>query len=202
MRISKLLLMFALTMGIASATPYTYFVQVNTPDFGVPGWLDFTFSQVNFGSSLPATATVFDFQSTGFVFDSSIQTSGPGVTGTLPGPLSIPNDEFAANFFTQHVTTWGSMFRFTVAFSGAPGNAAPDGSAFLVSLFDENFGYLVSPLAQSEVANVTINPDGSLTGNGSTFAGGSATVETVPEPGTALLAVGALAALYRRRARA
>jgi len=192
-------MLLALTLGVASATPYTCFVQVNTPDFGVPGWIDFTFSQVNSGTSLAATATVFDFQSTGFVFDSSI-TSGPGVTGTLPGPVSIPNDEFAANFYSQHVSTWGSMFRFTVTFSGAPGNAAPDGSAFLVSLFDENFSYLVSPLSSGEVANVTINPDGTLTGNGSTFAGGSATVDSVPEPGTALLGAAALAAmLYRRR---
>ena len=47
------------------------------------------------------------------------------------------------------------------------------------------------------------NPDGTLTGNGSTFAGGSATVNSVPEPGTALLGAAALAALlYRRRVRA
>jgi len=91
-----------------------------------------------------------------------------------------------------------------VTFSGtAPGNAAPDGSGFLVTLYDESFGFLVNPLANNEVANVTINPDGTLTGNGSTFAGGSAVVSPVPEPGTAVLGAAALAVLvYRRRARA
>jgi hypothetical protein len=36
-------------------------VQVNTPDFGVPGWIDFSFYQVNAGTSLSAIATVTDF---------------------------------------------------------------------------------------------------------------------------------------------
>jgi hypothetical protein len=190
--------------GVASATPVTYFVQVNTPDFGQTGWIDFSFAQVNSLTSLPATATVYDFHQTGYTLDSTIDTSGPGVTGTLDlPPVIIPNDEGAANYFTQHVTSWGSAFSFHVTFSGpALGTAAPDGSAFRVTLYDETFGFLASPLADNEVANVTINPDGMLSGNGSTFDGGSATSNPVPEPATAALAGIALAAIaWRRRAR-
>lgn len=203
-RISTTILMAFLAAGIASATPYTYFVQVETPNFGQTGWIDFSFARVNSLTSLPATASVYDFQQFGYAMDwPNTQVSGLDVTGALDAPpVVIPNGGGAANYFTQHVTSWGGWFSFLVTFSGAaPGNAAPDGSIFRVTLYDESFGYLASPLPDYEVANVTINPDGTLTGNGSTFDGGSATVSAVPEPASAALAGIALAAVAWRRRR-
>src|SRR5436190_19266543 len=129
-----------LAAGVASATPYTYIVQVNTPNFGATGWIDLSFNQANSFDSLSATAYVYNFQQTGYSLDAITQTS-PGVSGSfVVPPVIVPNDQGGANYFTQHVLSWGSSFSFNVAFGGpALGSAAPDGSAFRVTLFDESF---------------------------------------------------------------
>jgi hypothetical protein len=54
----------------------------------------------------------------------------------------------------------------------AVGTPALDGSAFHVTLFDSFFAPFVSPLTVGEVANITINPVGTLSTSGSTFTGG------------------------------
>jgi hypothetical protein len=196
------------TATVASADSLSYVVTVNTPNFSAPGWIDFSFNQANALTSLAATATISNFQQTGYTLDAATQTSGPGVTGTLiPGPVVIPNDEGGANFFTQGVLSWGSTFSFTVLLSGpAVGTAAPDGSAFRLTLFDSDFVPFVSPLTDGEVANITINPGGTLSTSGSTFDGGSATVvassAAVPEPATAWLLAPVAAALLLMRRRA
>jgi len=209
-RFFSLLFVLALAAVVASAMPITYVVQVNTPAFGIPGWIDFSFQQQNALTSLQATASISDFQQTDFVMDTTVLASDPAITGSLTSPpLVIPNDVGGTDDFLQHVTSWGSSFQFLVTISGpAVGTPALDGSGFLLTLYDDNFNYLEAPLGNNEVANITINPDGTLTGNGSFFEGGSATVSlapdaSVPEPGTALLGAAALAALiYRRHAQA
>ena len=91
-----LLSALAATVTVASADTLSYVVAVNTPNFGAPGWIDFSFNQANAQTRLPATATISNFQQTGYTLDAATQTSGPGVTGTLiPGPVVIPNDEGA-----------------------------------------------------------------------------------------------------------
>ena len=196
----------AATAAVASADTLGYVVTVNTPNFGAPGWIDFSFNQANALTSLAATATISNFQQTGYTLDATTESS-PGVTGTLtPGPVVIPNDAAGANFFTQGILSWGSAFSFTVLLSGpAVGTAAPDGSAFRVTLFDSSFVPFVSPLNDGEVANITINPAGTLSTSGSTFDGGSATVTAaaaVPEPTTAWLLAPIAAALLLMRRRA
>jgi hypothetical protein len=203
---SLLLLACGLTLGggISSAASFTYVVTLNTPDFGVPGWIDLSFNQAN-TDAVSATATIDNVQQTGFTFGTT-QTSS-GVSGSLSAlPVVIPNGVDFANYFTQEVIGWGSLFQSTITLSGpALGSSAPDGSAFRVTLFDENFNPLVTPLPFGDVANIEIGTDGSLTPQGSTFADGSASVDPaaaseVPEPATLLLAAGALGALLLRRA--
>jgi hypothetical protein len=197
-----LMLGAGLAVSSASAGTLSYFVSVATPDFGAPGWIDFSYNQANAADSLSANASIWNFVQSGYTFDGVTQTT-PGVTGDLDNPpLVIPNDQGAANFFSQHVVNWGSFFSFTVIFSGpAVGTTAPDGSTFRVTLFDESFTPLVSVLPDGEVANITVNTDGSLSSAGSTFAGGGATASQVPEPGTAsaVFALVGLAGLYWRR---
>jgi len=202
-----LLAALAATATVASADSLTYTVTLNTPDFGAPGWIDFSFNQANSLTSLSAVATISSFHQTGYTLDAVTQSTR-GVTGSLSAlPLVIPNDQGAANFFTQGITNWGSSFSFDVTFSGpAVGGVAADGSAFRVTLFDAGFVPFVSPLADGEVANITINPAGILSISGSTFAGGSATVaaaapSAVPEPATAWLLVPAAGALLLTRRR-
>src|SRR5262245_3370410 len=196
-----LMLGAGLAVNSAPAGTLSYLVSVTTPDFGAPGWIDFSFNQANAADSLSANASIWNFVQSGYTLDGIPQTT-PGVTGDLANPpLVIPNDQGAANFFTQHVLNWGSFFSFTVIFSGpAVGTPAPDGSAFRVTLFDESFTPLVSVLPDGEVANITVNTDGSLSSTGSTFAGGGASASQVPEPGTwsAIFGLVALAGLYCR----
>jgi hypothetical protein len=202
-----LLAVLAGASTVASAGMLTYSITVNTPNFGAPGWIDFSFNQANALTSLSATATITNFHQTGYTLDTTTQFT-TGVTGSLSAPpVVIPNDQDAANFFTQGILSWGSSFGFDVTISGpAVGTAAPDGSAFRVTLFDAGFTPFVSPLADGEVANITINPAGTLTASGSTFDGGGASVAAavapVPEPATAWLlapCVGALLLVRRRR---
>jgi hypothetical protein len=202
---SCLLALLAATATVASADSLTYLVTVNTPNFGAPGWIDFSFNQANALTSLSALATITNFHQTGYTLDTTTQTS-TGVTGSLATSVMIPNDQGGANFFTQGVLNWGSSFAFDVTISGpAVGTPAADGSAFRVTLFDAGFSPFVSPLPDGEVANITIDPSGHLSADGSTFQGGSATVTTlspVPEPATAWLLApiaGALLVMRRRR---
>jgi hypothetical protein len=186
---------------VAPAAQVGYIVTVDTPDFGAQGWIDFSFNQVNSSTSLAATATIWNFQQTGYTLDTTTQST-PGVSGFLgAGPLVIPNDAGGVNYFTQGILAWGSSFSFTVVFDGpAVGASAPDGSAFRVTLFDAGFFPFVSPLDSGEVANITLNPAGDFSTFGSTFDGGSATVDPVPEPAAAwLLAPGMGALLLMRR---
>lgn len=196
-------LALAFTSAVASAGTVGYLVTVNTPNFGAPGWIDLSFDQANSLTSLSATATIGNFQQTGYTLDTVTQST-PGVTGALgAGPLVIPNDQGTANYFTQGILAWGSTFRFTVLFNGpAMGAAAPDGSAFRVTLFDQSFTPFVAPLPSGEVANITINPAGTVSTFGSTFAGGSAAVNPVPEPSVAWLLAPALGVLLLRRRQA
>ena len=200
--------LLAATATVASADILTYSITVNTPNFGPAGWIDFSFNQANALTSLSATATITNFHQTGYTLDTTTQSTA-GVTGSLSAlPVVIPNDQAGANFFTQGILSWGSSFGFDVTISGpAVGTAAPDGSAFRVTLFDAGFTPFVSPLPDGEVANITINPDGNLTASGSTFDGGSANtaaVAPVPEPASSWLMLapmaGALFVLRRRRA--
>jgi hypothetical protein len=195
----------ATTATVASADSFTYLITVTTPNFGSPGWIDFSFNQANALTSLSATATITNFHQTGYLLDATTQTS-TGVTGSLGTSVIIPNDQGGANFLTQGVSTWGSSFAFDVTISGtAVGTAAPDGSAFRVTLFNGGFLPFVSPLPDGEVANITINPSGDLSATGSTFAGGGATPSTpsqVPEPAAVWLLApiaGVLLAMRRRR---
>ena len=199
-----LLAALLLAAGIAAASPYTYIVRVNTPDFGVPGWIDFNFVQVNSADGLSATATIYDITQSGLTLDGVHGVSDPAITGSWNAqPIVLPNDVGANNYYDEHVVAWGGWFSFLVTFSGpAVGNPLSGGNMFLVSLYDENFqNFLAAPLSNNEVANVILNADTTLTANGSTFEGGSATSGQVPEPGTVLLGGAALGLILLGRLR-
>ena len=164
---------------------------------GVGGWIDFQFNQANALDSLSATAKLFGFQFAGYGLGTALDSTGAGQT--LPGPIVIPNDQGAANYFTQEVTAWGSSFRFSVQLSGnAVGTPRPDGSTFYVFLDLPDFTEVVSPPTTfGEVINVTIDTSGGTTQTGSTFTGGFA--QAVPEPGTVGVMLVGLAGLVARR---
>src|SRR5262249_29259463 len=153
-------------------------------------------NQTNATTSLPAVALLHNFSSTGYTFSGSPLTS-TGVSGTLPGPVVLPNDQGGANFFTQGVDAFGLLFQFSVTLSGdAIGGPAPDGSNFFVFLLDPSFNQIVSPLTlEGEVLGVTVTPGGNTVAYGSTFGGGSAQVALAPEPAAGLLLLSGAAGL-------
>jgi hypothetical protein len=198
--ISCSLVLMAASLG-ANAGTVSYSFQVDTSGIaGVApagGWLDFQFNQANALDSLSALAVIDNFSSTGFVFGGTQLTSS-GVTGALPGPVTIPNDQGGANYFTQRVSTWGSGFQFAVTLSGtAVGTPAPDGSTFFLFLLFPDFNQIVAPpTIAGEILNVNIDTTGATSAQGSTFDGGSAL--PTPEPGAMWLALAGLAVVGAR----
>ena len=194
-----LLLSAALGIPAAQADTISYGFGVDTSGIVSPtgGYIDFEFNQANDLDSLSATATITSFYAEGFTFDSPALTSA-GVTGDLfsPPPVVIPNDQSFANYFTQPVDVWGSVFYFVVQLSGdAVGTSAPDGSAFYVFLLDRSYNTLAGSLSAGEVLNVTIGTDGVAVREDSELSG------PVPEPGTLWMGLGVIAvAAWKRRA--
>lgn len=195
--ICSVVVLLAASMGAGAGT-VSYSFQVDTSGIAsaapAGGWLDFQFNQANALDSLSALATIDNFSSTGFVFGGT-QLASTGVTGSLPGPVAIPNDQGGANFFTQEIGAWGSGFQFSVTLSGAAvGTPAPDGSTFFVLLLFPDFNPIVAPpTIAGEILNVNLDSTGAASAQGSTFDGGSALA--TPEPGALWLALAGLAAI-------
>lgn len=192
------LIAFTLAAGTAQADILTYLVSVDTT--GLPagaGYIELQFNQANALTSGVGAATVTQFLSTGYTLGGAAPSS-PGVTGSFAAPpLVIPNDQGAANYYDEIVNTWGQSFSFVLSLD----SAATD-SGFFVYLLDSGFSPIVGPLGSGEVANLIIDATGGVTPQGSTFAGGSASVAPVPEPAAGWLlatCLGVLLLLFRRR---
>jgi hypothetical protein len=176
---------FVDTSGIAALSP-------------TGGWMDFQFNQANATDSLSAVATLSSLAFSGDFTLGGTELESAGVSGTIPGPIIIPNDQGAANYFTQEITTWGNSTSFSITLSGpALGAAAPDGSGFYVYLLDPGFNQIVSPpTLTGEVLNVTIDPSGSAAPTTTSFTGGASFI--TPEPSTLVLLLPVLGLLARK----
>lgn len=155
-------------------------------------------------TSQPASALVTLF--TGAALGNVIPpTSGP-VTGTLPANnLTFQNS--ANTDYAHQITLFNNSFQFRITLDGialtAPNNG-PAGTSFGLFLYAPDF---TTPLLTADglIAQIDINPDGTITTTGFPSGNPAATfavVSDVPEPGTLsslLLAGSAIALLLRRR---
>jgi MYXO-CTERM domain-containing protein len=204
-RIFTILSLSALALT-AQAGTVSYIVTINTPAYPGTGFMEFQFNQANAGTSLGlTTASISDVTQTGYTFGGN-GGSTLGVSGTLSAlPVVIPNDQAGSNYYDEIISTWGTSIRFEVTLAGdAVGGVADDGSGFYIFLYDDGLSPIVGPLANGEVGNILINPDGSTTPQGSAFEGGTATIElesAVPEPGTFLFGLAGLGGLIAMRRR-
>src|SRR5450755_1879362 len=142
-----------LAAGTAQASLVSYAVIVNTPGLAAgPGYIELQYNQANALTSGTGVATVTQFLSAGYTLGGEAPSS-PGVTGSFAAPpLVIPNDQSAANYYDEIVTTWGKSFSFLVKVD----TAATD-SGFYVFLLDTNFSPIVGPLGSGEVANLIVD---------------------------------------------
>ena len=194
------------TSGSARAD-LVYNVSVDTSALNAQsGNLDFQFNPGD-ATAEAATASVTGFQTTGGALAQPASLTGDA-TGSLPGTLTLMNDQVYNDIFQGF--TFGTGFSFTVTLAG-PAVASPGGttgSTFAVSLFAVDG---VTPLLTTDpngsVATIDLNPNG--TASVYTFAQSptdSTPVATVtgavavPEPSGFVIAVVAIACLGSVRA--
>src|SRR5437016_2520304 len=107
-----------LSASMARGAAISYLVTLDTSSVnGSSGFIDLQFNPGNNTSQL-ATAQISSFNSGGgtLVFNvNSPQTTGD-VSGTLPGVVTLVNDQPVNDYF--HQFTYGSFFRFVLSLTG------------------------------------------------------------------------------------
>jgi hypothetical protein len=172
-----------------TASPITYFVNIDTSVInGTPGFLDFDFAPGN--DSQSATATITDFSTTGSLLGAP-QVNG-GVSGDLPGTLSIDNSTQFNDYFQEF--NYGTNISFLLSFNGpalsSPDGTSTSGSTFAFAMFDSTGS---NPLLTTDPNGNTFTTEVNLDGttNALTFPaviGGipaatlTPTTSPVPEP--------------------
>ena len=194
---------FAFSIGTAHAA-VIYQVTVNTSSLnGVNGIIDLQFNPGGV-TSQAATALVTSFS--GATLGNVVPPVIGPVTGTLPtDDLLFQN---SANTDYAHEILFTNSFQFRVAFDGpaltAP-NDGPAGTSFGLFLYDQSFSPLIT--LDALIAQIDINPNGTLTTTGFPIGASVASFQIVnespiPEPSTLtsmLLAGSALALFIRKR---
>jgi hypothetical protein len=204
----------ALGAGRAAAqTGPDYNISINTTDINAQDdYFQLAFDPANLTGFLNAAATITNFQFDGSLTGASILTGD--VTGALPGPLTITNDDPGGVNSLLQEATFGNTLSFDVAFSGAafdPTQISTAASDFSVQFFDPNGAPLLVDTTDPNnpggvVADINIAPNVVVTPTTYPEASGVASVATitplapsggggsptVPEPSSGLLVAAGL----------
>lgn len=176
----------------ALAAPTSYHVTLDARSAALPasGLLDFSFGALV--GAAPASATVRNFSSNvgpALYWDGAVIDNGDG-------SFVIGNDSSYATNYLDLASTFGGFITFDVAFDTAFLTDSGFNSTFAVSLLDDNFNYLGSPVG--DLTFELLPGSGITTTANSAFASASA----VPEPSELLLmmtGLGLVGFMARRR---
>jgi hypothetical protein len=198
--------------ALAMAGPITYDVTVNTSSIsGITGSLDFNFNPGELVTQ-SASLQILNFNSDGTLAEACPCTTGD-VSGQLPATLTFDNGTAFNDYFDNF--TFGSTITFSVSLYGpalsSPDGVSTSGSTFAFSMFSDTAGtmpVLTSDTTDGYAFTIGVNLDGSTTvTNFSTEttieaeSSGAPPSSSVPEPGTFLMVLIALAGLVRFRGR-
>jgi hypothetical protein len=190
-----------LAPAIISAGAIASLVTVNTSAIsGTSGFLDFDFAPGN--NSQSAFVTIDNF-SPGAALAGVPQVSG-GVTGNLPGTLTIDNSTQFNDYFQAF--NYGISIQFLLTLDGpaltSPDGVSTSGSTFAFGMFDSTGSNpLLTTDSNGNTFTVDVNLDGSTTittfpsdGNGGPPA--ATVVAETPEPSYFLLVALLLAGMW------
>ncbi|MBV8552379.1 MAG: hypothetical protein JOY54_13835 [Acidobacteriaceae bacterium] len=197
-RLTKRIAAFALLLAAVPAWADTFSITITTSAAGfnlqgLQGELLFQLSQgVN---SEPVTVTLSNFVLSGGSLG-SVDTgmTTPGITGTLPATVSMPNSLGQSVRYAQHLT-FGSQIVLDAAFAFTPTPGLNPSAAFEVDLAEPN---LTNPSRFVQAAGIDYDSDGAVTTFGDVVNGPTA----APEPdylAPVAAALGVFALFFRRR---
>ena len=176
----------------ALAAPINYHVTLDTRSAALPatGLLDLTFGALI--GAAPATATVRNFSSN----VGAVAYSDGAVVDNGNGSFVIGNDTSNILNYLDLAASFGGFINFDLAFDDGFLTGSGFNSTFAVSLLDDSFQYLGSPLG--DLTFELVPGAGITVKSNSPFA----TVSAVPEPSELLLmmtGLGLVGFMVRRR---
>ena len=179
-----------LALGLAPARPDAATIQVTVDTSALSGTsasLSWDLTDGDPGAS--TTAIISGFSTNGGSFDASQATSTGGVSGSLPGPVTITDTDFF-NSLLQPLTL-GTSLSFTLDMTtAASGQGVPDALAFFLLTADG----LASLVATDLLGDALVTLDANGTAGGHLGVAGE-TEPVVPVSATRTTAVPAPAAL-------
>lgn len=203
MKLFRLSFPFLLLAGATAlnASPVSL-ITINTSGIpaGTQGNLDFLFNTGGTPAGA-AFASITNFTTTGTLTTSSF--SATNATGTLPGPVSLINN----NAEYLQAIRYGSTISFNLQFSG-PAVDSPTGSGFgstfTLSLLNSTLdgSFLTSNINDGYILEFNISANGQTTPTTFTTSTGASSVvsiQTLPEPGAWALSGGGLMVLILLR---
>jgi hypothetical protein len=199
-------LFIAIAIGSTCAEAATFQVTVDTSAFsGTPASLSWDLTDGDLGAS--TTIAIITGFSTNGSFDAGQATSDGGVSGSLPGPVTITDTDFF-NSLLQPVTL-GTSLSFTLDMATASsGQGVPDALAFFLLTADGLASLVASDLLGDALLAFEADgtPGGLLTVAGETepsVAVSATPTAVIPAPAALLLLAAALlllpARLFARR---
>jgi hypothetical protein len=195
LKLSSLLLASLLVATpLASASPITYDVTVNTSSFaGTTGSLDFQFNPGPLVTQV-ASLQILDFTSDGMLVVNSLPS--PQLTGDVSGDLSsvvtFDNSTQYNDYFEDF--TYGTTLSFEVSLYGpavsSPDGVSTSGSIFAFSMFSDPFGTipaLTTDTTDGFAATLDLNLDGTTAATDSSTETSIVSSAATPEPSSLLL---------------